>query len=195
MSRVWPPRFLFLLTISVLLTSIPKPLHAYSDPGSEVMIWQVAALAVAGCAFSARRILLWIRESSTFRSNRLAGFLFATLFAVIVSPLTLRLFDGHPLPRFNDLFLVGIVLTAYLFTWESSVYLLVISLLVSAWVLPPSGTFLIAGFSEWYRIASFAAIALFLLFLITRLKARGFGTAAGREESSFRMYGAAAGAD
>ena len=51
------------------------------------------------------------------------------------------------MPRFNDIFLVGIVLTCYLFTWQPAAYLLGISVLVSAWVLPPNGSLLVVGCS------------------------------------------------
>jgi len=165
------------------------------DPGSSVMIWQVSAIAVLGSLFCLRRLFGWVSDHLGFRSTRIAGFLFATLFALIACPLTLQLFEGHPLPRFNDLFLVGIVLTAYLFTWEASIYLLVISLLVSAWVLPPGGSFAVMGFTEWYRFASFAVVSIFLIFVITRLKARPPQSGSASEHHSFRLHGAAAGAD
>jgi K+-sensing histidine kinase KdpD len=100
------------------------------------------------------------------------GFLFASIFSAAISPVTMQLFGGHPLPRFNDVFLLGIVLTAYFFTWESAAYLLVISILVSAWVLPPYGSFWIEGATEWYRLASFTLLSVFLILLITRMKAR-----------------------
>jgi membrane protein implicated in regulation of membrane protease activity len=85
---------------------------------------------------------------------------------------TTQLFSGNPIPRFNDVFLIGIVLTAYLFTWESAAYLLVISIGVSAWLLAPNGILRVEGFAEWYRLGSFTLVSVLLISLITRLKMR-----------------------
>ena len=160
------------------------------------MLWQLAAAAVIGSLFYVRRIFAWVREHLGFHSTRITGFLFATLFGLISSPLTVALFNGHPLPRFNDLFLIGIVLTAYLFTWDAAAYLLVISLAVSAWVLPPTGSFLVHGFSEWYRLFSFAVVSVVTICLITRLKTRHPSRAVLVEECRLPMHGgSAAGAD
>ena len=186
---------MLLLTLSALLLATPKPAHAYVDPGSGAMIWQMAAAIVIGSLFYVRRVFNWVRDHLGFHSTRATGFLFATLFALIASPLTVRLFDGHPLPRFNDVFLVGIVLTAYLFTWESAVYLLLVSLGVSAWVLPPTGSFAVAGFAEWYRLASFAIVSAFMVFLIARMKNQRPVGSEPTGSRDFNMRGAAAGAD
>jgi hypothetical protein len=88
---------------------------------------------------------------------------------------------------------VGIVLTAYLFTWESALYLTIVSLLVSAWILPPGGSFSVQQFADWYRLLSFAALSVFLICLISRMKARR--TAGDEVHRSFGMTRAAAGAD
>jgi Domain of unknown function (DUF4118) len=189
------PKMAFVMSLSALILATPKPAHAYVDPGSGAMLWQVAAAAVIGSLFYVRRVLTWVRDHLGFRSTRITGYLFATLFALIASPLTVVFFDGHPLPRFNDLFLIGIVLTAYLFTWDSAAYLFVVSLAVSAWVLPPYGSFAVSGFNEWYRMVSFAVVSVLLIFLITRLKTRGAASAEREEERPLRMHGAAAGAD
>jgi hypothetical protein len=185
----------FPLTLAALLLATPRPAHAYVDPGSGAMLWQLAAAAVIGSLFYVRRVFVWVRDNPGFHSTRIAGFLFATLFALISSPVTMALFGGHPLPRFNDLFLIGIVSTAYLFTWDAAVYLLVISLAVSAWVLPPAGSFLISGFSEWYRLVSFAVVSTVTICLITRLKTRRSPGTAPAGECHHEMHGAAAGAD
>ncbi|MBZ5725117.1 MAG: DUF4118 domain-containing protein [Acidobacteriia bacterium] len=152
--------------------AIPKQAKAYVDPGSGAMIWQIAAAAAIGSLFYARRALMWMQAHLGLHSNRSMGFLFASLFAVVTSPVICTLFNSHPVPRFNDVFLVGIVLTAYLFTWEPAVYLLAISVAVSAWVLPPAGSFAIAQLVDWYRLISFAILSVFLIVLVTRLKAR-----------------------
>jgi len=115
---------------------------------------------------------MWLRERMGFRSPRMVGLLFATVYSLVTSPLVCSLFHSRPLPRFNDIFLVGIVLTTYLFTWESGAYLLAISLAVSGYVLPPYGSFAVATPEDWYRIASFACISVFLIGLVHRLKTR-----------------------
>jgi len=145
---------------------------AYLDPGTGTTIWQSAAVVLIGILFYVRRIADWLRTNLAFRSAQTTGFLFASVFGAAISPLAIRMFGGHPLPRFNDIFLVGIVLAAYLFTWESAAYLLTISIAVSAWLLPPSGTFRVEGVAEWYRLISFALISIFLIMLITRIKVR-----------------------
>ena len=184
-----------LLTLGFLLLAAPRPAHAYVDPGSGAMLWQVLAAAVIGSLFYVRRVFTWVRDHLGFHSTRVTGFIFASVFALIASPLTVTLFNGHPLPRFNDLFLVGIVLTAYLFTWESASYLLLISMAVSAWVLPPTGSFSIEGFSDWYRFVSFCLVSIFMIILITKLKGRTKQNAEHVVDRDFRMHGAAAGAD
>ncbi|MEO8598131.1 MAG: hypothetical protein ABI759_32725 [Candidatus Solibacter sp.] len=195
MSNTNVPRLAGLLTLCVLLLATPRPAYAYVDPGSGAMVWQVVAAGVIGSLFYVRKIFTWVRDHLGFRSARVTGFLFASLFALIASPLTVTLFDGHPLPRFNDLFLVGIVLTTYLFTWESAIYLLVISLGVSAWILPPTGSFTILGFTDWYRFISFALVSVVMVVLITRLKGQVPRSPERVERSALRMHSAAAGAD
>jgi hypothetical protein len=76
------------------------------------------------------------------------------------------------MPRFNDIFLVGIALTVYFFSWESGAYLFAISLLASAWILSPGGTLRVEGFTEWYRLISFSTLSVFIILLLTRMKAK-----------------------
>ena len=113
-----------------------------------------------------------MRNHCVFQSCRATGYLFATLFALIASPLMVMLFSRHPLPRFNDIFLIGIILTAYLFTWDSALYLLAIGVGVTAWLLPPAGSFAISGADAWFRLLSFAAVSMLAITIITRLKSR-----------------------
>jgi len=136
------------------------------------MLWQVAAASALGCLFYLKRIASWVRSFPGLRSERGSGFVFATAFALVTSPLAMALFGAHPLPRFNDLFLIGIVLTAYFFTWEPALYLTTVSLAVAAWILPPSGSFVVQEFSDRYRLVSFGALSIFLICLITRMKIR-----------------------
>jgi len=176
-----------------LLLAYPGGAYAYVDPGAGIMLWQVAALGLIGGLFYAKRVTEWVRDAFALRSARAAGFAFASCFAVVASPVTVALFQGHPLPRFNDVFLIGIVLTAYLFAWQPAAYLLVIAVFVSAWVLPPYGSMRVEGAAEWYRLASFTALGLFLIFLISRMKARSRASNAGG--SPISMQEAAAGMD
>ena len=161
-----------LFVLALLTMAVPQRASAYVDPGTGSMLWQMAAAALIGSLFYLRRVAGWVRVLVGVRSSKSMGFLFASVFGLAVSPLTMQLFGGHPLPRFNDVFLVGIVLTAYLFTWESAAYLMVISIVVSAWILPPNGTLRVDGFADWYRLASFTMVSIFLISLITRMKTR-----------------------
>ena len=148
------------------------------DPGSGAMIWQVAAAAVIGSLFYVRKALTLARKTLELKSHRPYGYLFATLYATVASAFVCGLFRDS-LPRFNDIFLIGIALTAYLFTWDAAAFLLALSLLVSAWVLPPYGTLAIAHAEDWYRMFSFAAVSLFLVVLVQRMKLRASGPLAG----------------
>jgi hypothetical protein len=134
--------------------------------------WQLAVLAILFTAFYLRRILQWASGSAALQSQRVRGFVFAFTFALVVSPVLCGLVETRSLPRFNDIFLVGIVLATYLFTWEGGALLLVLSTLVSAWVLPPYGSFSVARGEDWYRLLSFVAISVFLIALVHRLKTR-----------------------
>jgi hypothetical protein len=170
--------------------AVPRTVCAYVDPGTGTMLWQVAAAAVIGALFYVKRVATWIRSHFGLRSQRASGFAFASVFALFAAPLTITLVHGYAFPRFNDLLLIGIVLTAYLFTWEPAVFLLVISVLVSAWVLPPYGSMRIEGAAQWCRLISFTSLSVFLVCLITRMKARRGASAARR--SAFSMHQMAA---
>jgi hypothetical protein len=182
------------VSVFLILLAVPKMASAYVDPGTGTMIWQMAAAAVIGSLFYVKRAVVWMKTHLATSSPLASGYAFATVFAALASAITVFAFQDHTLPRFNDLFLIGIVLTAYLFRWEPSIYLLGISLLVSAWVLPPGDSFRVQGFQEWYRLISFAVLAVFLVYVVSRTKARRpeeEATAA----PAYPMHGAAAGAD
>jgi K+-sensing histidine kinase KdpD len=98
------------------------------------------------------------------------GYVFATAYAALATAISLVMFHTAPLPRFMDIFLVGIAATVYFFAISPAAYLLVISIAVSAWILPPDGSFAIAKPADLYRIASFAAVSGLLIFLTSRLK-------------------------
>jgi hypothetical protein len=181
------------LSLFLILLAVPQQANAYVDPGTGAMLWQVAAAAVIGSLFYVKRVFGWLKSGLGLRSQMAMGFAFATAWLAVVTPLTMMFFQGHPLPRFNDLFLIGIVLTAYFFRWEPAAYLLAVSLVVSAWVLPPAGSLRVIGFSEWYRLLSFAVVSIFLLFLVSRGKFRR--QAEESRSRSYGMHGAAIGAD
>ena len=192
MGQTLRVRFLAFCWLLAALLAVPQVASAYVDPGSGAMLWQMAAATVIGSLFYVKRLWIWLRGHLGLESPMAAGFAFATLFALVTSPITVILCQGHILPRFNDIFLIGIVLTAYRFRWEPAIYLLGISLLVSAWVLPPYGSFRLSGFADWYRIFSFTVVSLILVCLVSRGKARKQleeGTRA------FPLRGAAVGAD
>ena len=192
MGQTLRVRFLAFCWLLAALLAVPQVASAYVDPGSGAMLWQMAAATVIGSLFYVKRLWIWLKDHLGVESPMAAGFAFATLFAMVAGPITVILFHGHALPRFNDLFLIGIVLTAYRFRWEPAIYLLGISLLVSAWVLPPYGSFRLSGFADWYRMSSFAAVSVILVCLVSRGKARKQleeGTRA------FPLRGAAVGAD
>jgi hypothetical protein len=193
MSRVSDSAFNRTLAAIALILGFPIVAYAYVDPGTGIMFWQIAAALALGMLFYVKRVFVWARKYLGYRSERAMGFAFATLFAVITSPVTMAVFHSRPLPRFNDVFLVGIVLSAYLFTWESAAYLLVISLGVSAWILPPEGSLRVQEFVDWYRLASFALLSIFLVCVITRMKHRRVVSIA--KERPFAMTRAAAAAE
>ena len=190
MAKALKTRCIAFCSLLLILLAVPQKGSAYVDPGSGTMLWQMAAATAIGSLFYVKRIWIWLKRQLNSGSPLASGFAFATLFAAVASPVTLMLFQGHPLPRFNDLFLIGVVLTAYLFRWEPALYLLGISLLVSAWVLPPYGSFRVEGFAEWYRMLSFAAVAVILVFMVSRGKNRK-----PTEERIYSIHGAAVGAD
>ena len=183
-----------ILILLVIILAMPRSASAYVDPGSGAMLWQATAAACLGSLFYVRRVAMWVRKHIHLHSPRALGFVFATSYALIASPLVCSLFRRNQLPRFGDIFLLGIVLTVYLFTWEGAAYLLAVAVLVSAWVLPPYGTLVVSGPANWYRLASFTVVSLFLICLIARVKTRRAASpAAGR--SAITASRATAGAD
>jgi hypothetical protein len=156
----------------LLIMALPRRANAYVDPGSGAMLWQVAAAGIFGSFFYARRAGAWIRQHCGLHSPRSMGFLFASFYSLAATPVVCGLIRGHAVPRFNDIFLVGIVLTAYLFTWEPAAFLLAVSMLISAYILPPYGTLRLELASDWYRLGSFFLVSVFLISIVTRLKKR-----------------------
>jgi len=123
----------------------------------------VVFFPIIGSALYISTGFAWLRERAGLGSFRSAGFLFASAYAAVATMVAWRLFQGHLLPRFSDIYLLGIVLTAYRFTWRSAAYLFVLALAVSAWVEAPA--------SDWYRLVSFAAVAVCSIVVVARLKA------------------------
>lgn len=156
--------------VLLVLLATPRKASAYVDPGSGAMLWQMLAAGFIGTLFYMRRVATFTRKHLRIKSPRVMGFIFATIYAIVASPVMLTIFHAKVMPRFNDIFLVGVVLTAYLFTWEPAVYLLVISTVVSVYMLPPAGVIRVSTASDIYRLVSFVAVTGFLVILIIRLK-------------------------
>lgn len=156
----------------LLIVAFPHRASAYVDPGSGAMIWQIAAAVVVGSLFQFRRAIARCHHWLSTRIPHLEGFLFAAAYALAVTVFLYGIWKTRPLPRFTDFFIVGIVLTVYWFRWVPAVFLLVISIAISAWFLPPYGTFQIANGSDWYRLISYSAVSLFLIGVVSRLKNR-----------------------
>ena len=146
----------------------PAGSFSVADSADLYRIWSFAVVAVA---------LIWgmARLKSEARRQAASGraFAFATIYAIFATLIILVAYNSKPLPRFNDIFLVGIAVVGYLFTASSAAYLLGIAVVVSAWVLPPSNSFAIAQPEDYYRIFSFCAVAGILIVIMNRLKKYG----------------------
>ena len=161
------------LILGLLLTlAVPGFAATAFDAAATPMLGHVVAAAAVMSILQWRRIGSWLHDHAGLRAARSFGFVFAICYALFSTALTVVLVQGQPVPRFNDVFLVGIVLTCYLFTWEPAACLLGISVLVSAWALPPNGSMVVRGFAEWYRLISFTLVAIFMIMVITRMKSR-----------------------
>jgi hypothetical protein len=162
------------LVIGMLTIALAVPCFAAIplDPGAEPMVWHLLGGSAILGILKWRRILELVQKYAGLGSPRLRGFLFSTVWGLMAVPLSLLLFEGRPLPRFNDIFLVGIALAVYFFSCEAAAYLLGVGILASAWILPPYGSLAVYGFSEWYRLISFTAVSVFMILLVNRIKTR-----------------------
>jgi len=146
----------------------PAGSFAVGDPIDGYRIGSFAAVAVS-LIWGIARLKVEARHQPAWHR----AFAFATIYAVLATLVILVAFSSKPVPRFNDIFLVGIAVVAYLFTATSAAYLLGIAVVVSAWVLPPSNSFAIARPEDYYRILSFCAVAGILIVIMNRLKKYG----------------------
>lgn len=121
----------------------------------------VVFFPVIGLVFYIEAAFDWLRERIGLGEARADGFVFASVYALSAILAGVRLFPGQAHLRLNDIFLLGIVLTAYRFTWRSASFLFAIAVMVSAWTQPP----------DWFRVSSFAVVALFSIGVVARLKA------------------------
>src|SRR5215471_21253428 len=80
------------------------------DPDSGPIFLHILAASGVLAVCNHQRIAAWLHLHARLRTGGPLGFIFATCFALIVMPLTTSLLRG-PIPRFNDIFLVGIVVT------------------------------------------------------------------------------------
>jgi hypothetical protein len=53
--------FVVLATMVALLVVGVTPAHAYTDPGTGALIWQMLIAASVGVMFYARRVVSWVR--------------------------------------------------------------------------------------------------------------------------------------
>ena len=166
-------RGLFCAALALVL-SVPCFAAIPFDPGAKPMVWHVYGASVLLIVLKWRSVADLLSERLRLRSTRAMGFVFAMLYALLSLGVFLNLFNfgGQPMPRFNDIFLIGVALTAYFFTWDSAVFLLGIGVLFSAWILPPNGNIRVEGITEWYRLISFTLVAGFIILLVNRIKGR-----------------------
>ena len=160
-----------LASVVCVLLAASRPAAAYTDPGSGAMVWQLAVASIVGLLFYVRRLAAWMSFLRGNRARRYGGFLFAALYGTISSLVTLLVFRAHPVPRFSDIFLIGVVLTAHLFSWQPAIFLYVGSLLVTIYVLPPFGQFRLSGEGDVYRILSYSVCCIFLIWIVERKRA------------------------
>ena len=136
----------------------------------EIWVWQAAFGMILAALFYWEQLTGWIGALAQQNSRFGPGYVLATGYALLAILVVDVTFTLHPLPRFDDIFLVGIALTAYFFNSKPAAFLLLIAILVSAWVLPPADSFKIADPVDWYRISSFAAVSVLLMGVIAKLK-------------------------
>ena len=135
----------------------------------ERWIWEIAFGIIVATLFYWERVIAWISAAKQHSAASL-GYLFAVFYAFFAVLVVDTTFTVRPLPRFDDLFLVGIALAAYFFCARPAAFLLAIGVAVSAWVLPPSDSFRVASPTDWYRIFSFSVVSVLLIGVITLLK-------------------------
>src|ERR1051326_7957433 len=100
-----------------------------------------------------------LRQNAAPREFQAAGFAFAMVYAAAAAVAAFTLFPGDLLPRLHDVFLVGIVLTVYRFTWRPGTVLLAAGLIILAFVN-----------SSLTGMASFALLACVLMAVMARLQ-------------------------
>ena len=146
----------------------------------EARVWQFAIGIIVFTLIYWERVVAWI-VAARRNSQASLGYLFAVAYAFVALLVVDVTVMVRPLPRFDDLFLVGIALAAYFFSARPAAFLLAIAVAVSAWFLPPSDSFLVDSPTDWYHIVSFSAVAVLLIGVITLLK---MGT---QRKSVFRL--------
>jgi uncharacterized protein DUF4118 len=126
-------------------------------------------------SFSAVSLLLigaitLLRMGPVRKSVFRLGYLFATAYAALAALIAVLTYHSQPMPRFMDMFLVGIAATAYFFAVAPAAYLWLLSVFISAWVLPPMGSFAVADPEDYYRLISFSVVSALLILITSRLK-------------------------
>jgi|SRR5579864_4479665 len=96
-------------------------------------------------------------------------YFFAVSYSVIVACIAIFVFDTLP-PRFMDLFLIGIAFTTTRWSWRPAAVMYFMSLLVLAWVLPPSGSFAVSEGHDRLRMTLYGCSSLAIIIAIELAK-------------------------
>jgi hypothetical protein len=62
-----------IVAVAGLILAAPRPAHAYVDPGSGALIWQIAAATVVGSLFYVRRVVVWVKARLGLSPSPAAG--------------------------------------------------------------------------------------------------------------------------
>ncbi len=134
------------------------------------MMWQLGVAALVGYLFYVRRFWKWLTGRGN--SRRPLGFLFAFSFAAIAAVVVSLAFRDRPIPRLSEVFVVGVALDAYFFTWESAVSLLAAGLVIGAYHLASPIPGQSHSSADLYWLASYSLMSFLLVVSMARLKRR-----------------------
>lgn len=140
--------------------------------------------------FSAYGVASWFDRLVQPRRTLVLGSVFALLYGTLATAVSLTVFSSTYTPRFSDIFLIGVLLTSYLYCWQPAAVLFLHSLLVTAYVLPPAGDIRVASPTDIYRILSYAACCLLFIGLMeaARKRSRKSGSPQSRVSSARQMH-------
>ncbi len=104
-------------------------------------------------------------------TERHRAFLLATAYCIAVSAYGGLLFDSLP-PRFMDLYLIGIAGFAVRYSSSVALWIWMLSIPMTAFLMPPRGSLAISEGFETYRLVSYSLTGLFFLAAIEAAKKR-----------------------